>query len=102
MKAVFISFYQAFYDEVMAVLDKNNISGFTYWGEVQGRGTTDGEPHYGTHAWPTLNAAILTFVSDSKVRPLLSDLHDLDMTAEQQGLRAFVMPAEVMTDKNIE
>ena len=30
MKAVFISLYQAFYDEVMEILDKNEIRGFTF------------------------------------------------------------------------
>lgn len=100
MKAVFISFYQAFYDELMAVLEKNEVRGFTFWNEVQGRGSDDGEPHYGSHAWPTLNSAILTFVPDEKVQPLLSDLHELDLTAEQQGLRAFVWNAEEMNDKS--
>ncbi len=101
MKAVFISFYQAFYDEVMAVLEKNQIRGFTFWNEVQGRGSDDGEPHYGSHAWPTLNSAILTFVQDEKVKLLLQDIHELDLTAEQQGLRAFVWNAEEMTDKTV-
>lgn len=100
MKAVFISFYQAFYDEVMAVLEKNEIRGFTFWNEVQGRGSVDGEPHYGSHAWPTLNSAILAFMVNAKVEPLLKDLHELDLTAEQQGLRAFVWNAEEMTDKS--
>ena len=100
MKAVFISFYQAFYDEVMAVLEKNEIRGFTFWNEVQGRGSVDGEPHYGSHAWPTLNSAILAFMYNAKVEPLLKDLHELDLTAEQQGLRAFVWNAEEMTDKS--
>lgn len=100
MKAVFISFYQAFYDEVMAVLEKNEIRGFTFWNEVQGRGSQDGEPHYGSHAWPTLNSAILAFMDNAKVEPLLKDLHELDLTAEQQGLRAFVWNAEEMTDKS--
>lgn len=100
MKAVFISFYQAFYDELMAVLEKNEVRGFTFWNEVQGRGSDDGEPHYGSHAWPTLNSAIITFMPNDKVEPLLKDLHELDLTAEQQGLRAFVWNAEEMTDKS--
>ena len=100
MKAVFIAFYQAFYDEVLEVLDKNEIRGFTSWNEVQGRGTTDGEPHYGSHAWPTQNSALLAFVPDEKIQPLLRDIHELDMTAEQQGIRAFVWNAEEMTDKS--
>jgi len=100
MKAVFISLYQAFYDEVLEILDKQEIRGFTYWNEVQGRGSDDGEPHYGTHAWPTLNAAILAFMPDEKVKPLLQAIHELDISAEQQGLRAFVLNAEEVTDKD--
>lgn len=96
MKAVFISFYQAFYNEMMEVLDQLEIRGFTYWPEVQGRGSIDGEPHYGTHAWPTLNAAILTFVPDEKVAPLLDAVRKLDESAPQQGMRAFVLKAEEM------
>jgi nitrogen regulatory protein PII len=101
MKAVFISLYQAFYDEVMEILDKNEIRGFTFWNEVQGRGSHDGEPHYGTHAWPTLNSAVLAFVPDEKVKPLLHDIHELDVSAPQQGLRAFVLNAEEVTDKDL-
>jgi len=99
MKAIFVSFYQAFYEEVMEVLDKNEVRGFTFWQEVQGRGSDDGEPHYGSHAWPTLNSALMIFVPDEKVQPLLRDFHELDLSAEQQGLRAFVWNAEEMTDK---
>lgn len=82
------------------MLEKNEIRGFTFWNEVQGRGSVDGEPHYGSHAWPTLNSAILAFMDNAKVEPLLKDLHELDLTAEQQGLRAFVWNAEEMTDKS--
>ncbi|MBO4655012.1 MAG: hypothetical protein J5644_05670 [Bacteroidales bacterium] len=94
MKAVFISFYQAFYDEIIEILDKLEIKGFTFWQEVQGRGSNDGEPHYGTHAWPTLNSAMLIFLPSDKVAPLLKEIHLLDESAPQQGIHAFVMPAE--------
>lgn len=101
MKAVFAAFYQAFYDEVIDVLDKNDIRGFTFWNDVQGRGSQDGEPHYGSHAWPAQNSALLAFMPDEKVKPLIEDLHRLDLSAEQQGLRVFVLNAEEMTDKNL-
>jgi hypothetical protein len=94
MKAVFISFYQAFYEEVIQILDNQGVRGFTSWNEVHGRGSHTGEPHYGSHAWPTLNGAIISFVEDDKVAPLLEALHQLDISAEQQGLRAFVLHAE--------
>jgi len=96
MKAVFISAFQAFYDEIIAIFDRLKIRGFTYWSETQGRGTHRGEPHYGTHAWPSLNCSFLTFVEEHQVDELLEALKKLDQTAEQQGLRAFVMPCEEM------
>jgi hypothetical protein len=96
MKAIFISAFQAFYDEIIAIFDKLEIRGFTYWGETQGRGTNGGEPHYGTHAWPSLNCSFFVFMEDSKVDELLQNLKTLDQTAEEQGLRAFVMPCEKM------
>ena len=96
MKAVFITAFQAFYDEIIVILDKLEIRGFTYWSETQGRGTFQGEPHLGTHAWPMLNCSFLIFVEDTKVDSLLEALKALDLIAEQQGLRAFVMPCEKM------
>ncbi|MCL2247484.1 MAG: hypothetical protein FWC10_10340, partial [Lentimicrobiaceae bacterium] len=88
--------FQAFYDEIIAVFDQLQIRGFTYWSETQGRGTNTGAPHYGTHAWPALNCSFLTFVEAQKADELLEALKNLDQTAEQQGLRAFVMPCEQM------
>ena len=96
MKAVFISAFQAFYDEIVTVLDQLEIRGFTYWSETQGRGMYHGEPRYGTHAWPALNCSFLAFMEEHKVDELLEALRKLDQTAEQQGLRAFVMPCEKM------
>ena len=96
MKAVFISAFQAFYDEIIAIFDQLEIRGFTYWSETQGRGAYKGDPHYGTHAWPALNCSFLTFVEPPKAEELLEALKKLDQTAPQQGLRAFVIPCEQM------
>ncbi|KGL52395.1 MULTISPECIES: PG0541 family transporter-associated protein [Porphyromonas] len=94
MKAVFISFNQAYFEFIKDILDKLHLKGFTYWEEVRGEGSRTGEPHMGTHAWPTLNGALLVMVSETKVSPLLDALHALDKRAEQQGLRAFVWNIE--------
>jgi hypothetical protein len=96
MKAIFISAFQAFYDEIIAIFNQLKIMGFTYWSETQGRGTFNGDPHYGTHAWPMLNCSFLAFIEEEKVAELLDALQKLDKSAEQQGLRAFVMPCEQM------
>ncbi len=96
MKAVFIPYNQAYKDRLLNLFDKMSIRGFSMWDEVQGRGTQRGEPHYGNHAWPTLNSAIITMVPDEKVEPLLKALHEIDMETEAQGLHAFVWNIETM------
>jgi hypothetical protein len=94
MKAVFIPYNQAFKERLIDLLDRMNIRGFTMWDQVQGRGGLRGDPHYGNHAWPTLNASILTVVSDSQADDLLARLHALDVENEMQGLHAFVWNVE--------
>ncbi|MDR1938567.1 MAG: hypothetical protein LBQ73_08750 [Tannerellaceae bacterium] len=94
MKAIFISFNQAYYDAILTIMDRNAIRGYTYWEEVQGRGSKTGEPHYGSHAWPTKNSAILAVVEEEKVAVFLDLLHKLDSQTEAQGLRAFVWNIE--------
>ncbi|WP_106827848.1 PG0541 family transporter-associated protein [Parabacteroides pacaensis] len=94
MKAVFISFNQAYYEMIIELLDHNNIRGFTYWPEVQGRGSVNGEPRYGSHAWPALNSSIVTIIEEEKVDILLDLLHKMDKQTEALGLRAFVWNVE--------
>lgn len=43
MKAIFISFNQAYYEAIVSIMDRNNLKGFTYWDVVQGRGSKTGE-----------------------------------------------------------
>jgi hypothetical protein len=96
MKAVFIPYNQAYKDSLIELLDKMSIRGFTLWEQVQGRGAVTGEPHYGNHAWPTMNSSILAVIPDDKVSPLLKSIHDLDLLTEQQGIHAFVWNIEEM------
>ncbi len=94
MKSVFITFDQAYYERIIALLDRLSCRGFTYLDKVQGRGSKTGEPHFGSHAWPSMNSAIITIVDDAKVDSLLDALHKMDLQTEQLGLRAFVWNIE--------
>lgn len=94
MKAIFIAFDQAYYERIVTLLEKSNCRGFTAWEQVQGRGSRDGEPHYGSHAWPSMASSILTIVEDHRVDPLLDTLHSMDAATPKLGLRAFVWPIE--------
>lgn len=94
MKSILITFDQAYYERIIEMLNKNNCRGFSYFQQVQGRGSKTGDPHYGSHAWPSMCSAIITVVSDEKVRPILQHLRELDEATEQLGLRAFVWNIE--------
>lgn len=94
MKAVFIAYDQAYHEQIIAIFNYAHIKGFTAWEQVQGRGTNTGEPHFGTHAWPSLNSSILTVIPDEKVKSLLAELRKLDQTSTLMGLRAFVWNVE--------
>lgn len=89
MKAIMITYDQAHHEAVIEALNHTSCRGFTSFGEVQGRGSHNGEPHYGSHAWPALGGAILTMVADDRVRPLLDRLKALDEAKPNLGLRAF-------------
>ncbi len=94
MKAIFIAYDQAHHEAIIRILDKNNCRGFTSFGTVQGRGSKSGDPHYGSHAWPSLANAILTMVGSEQVDTVLSALKALDEERPKLGLRAFVWEIE--------
>lgn len=94
MKAIFIAYDQAFHEKIIEILERNSCRGFTAFGEVQGRGTKTGDPHYGTHAWPSLAQAMLVMAEDRHVPTVLSKLKTLDEERPKLGLRAFVWDAE--------
>ena len=89
MKSLFLSYNQALTDRVNRILDDQGIRGFTRWALTEGRGTIDGEPHYGTHAWPSMNASILAIIDDSQLDALLDAFRKMDEATRMQGSRAF-------------
>ena len=94
MKSVFIAYDQAQHENVLAVLSRSNVRGYTLLEQAQGCGTKTGDPHLGSHAWPTMNSAIITIVHDDRVEPLLKRLKALDDDNTMLGLRAFVWNCE--------
>ncbi len=94
MKAIFITYNQILNDRVHEILDRKFARGFSKWELTHGRGSTDGEPHYGSHAWPSMNSSILSVVDESKVKPIMDALRELDTETKMQGLRAFVWSVE--------
>ena len=89
MKAVFMSCNQSMYDSVMDLMNDMGLRGFTGWEELIGRGTNDGEPHLGNHAWPSMNSALISVMEDAQAAEFLKRLKQLDDDNKKQGIRAF-------------
>ncbi len=94
MTCVMIVFNQANTARVEYMLDTLEIHGFTFFEQVQGRGTNGGEPRRGTHAWPEMNSCVIAVVEDEQVAPLLEAVKKLDLRNEEVGVRAFVWNIE--------
>lgn len=94
MKAVMIVFNQANSERVEFVFDSLGIRGYTWWSEVQGRGSETGDPRKGTHTWPEMNAAAMTIIPSDQVAGLLDAVRKLDEINKEVGVRAFVWTIE--------
>ena len=94
MKAIFIAYNQAYNQEIVQLLEGLGQRGYTVWEEIGGRGSKDGEPHLGNHAWPTQNHALLTVVEDSLAPKVMEALRKTDAEGRALGLRAYVLPVE--------
>ena len=94
MKSACSTVDQAHYTQIVETRDKLSGRGYSYFEQMRGRGSKTGEPHYGSHAWPSMCSAIITMVDDDKVEPLLKRLKQMDEAKPQLGLRAFVWTIE--------
>jgi nitrogen regulatory protein PII len=90
MKAIMIIYNQAHTERIEFMLEKLGISGYSLWENVQGRGTTSGVPHLGTHAWPEINKSLLAIVDDDLIEKILNVVQKIDKVNEEVGIRAFV------------
>ena len=94
MKSIFITFDISHKEDIINMLEHNNCRGFSFFDQMQGRGSRTGDPHYGSHAWPSMCSGIITIVDDKRVDNLLKELKALDEDSELLGLRAFVWNVE--------
>lgn len=96
MKAVMIVYNHGMTEEIDELLQRLNIRGFTRFLNVHGQGSENGEPHLGSHIWPSQNGVVITIIKDELVDNLLENIKAIDKEAEEQGLHAFVFPIEKM------
>ena len=91
-----IVYNQANTERVEYMLDTLGVRGFTFFENVQGRGTSTGDPRRGSHAWPEMNSAMLCVVDESQVEPLTDAVQKLDLRNKEVGVKAFVWTIDQM------
>ena len=96
MQSIMIVYNQVLSRDVVELLEDFDVRGFTRWKDVEGRGSSTGDPHLGTHTWPALNEAMLCVVDEQRVEPVLNALTELDEQGEDRGLRAFVWDVQAV------
>lgn len=96
MRAVFVVFNQALSDQVADAIAKVGLRGFTRWTAVQGCGSDTGEPHLGTHTWPSVNTATLLVTDEASAGELVQRLDALNAASPKQGLRVFGWDVEAL------
>ena len=94
MKALFVAYNQAYNQEIVQLLEAHGQRGYTAWEEIGGRGSVDGTPHLGSHAWPTQNHALLSVLEDGVAARVMEALRALDGANPDLGLRAWLLPVD--------
>ncbi|HEX2967790.1 MAG TPA: P-II family nitrogen regulator [Bacteroidales bacterium] len=90
MKAIMIVYNQAHTEKIEYMFEKLGVKGFSLWENVQGRGSSTGVPHLGTHTWPEINKSVIAVVEDDLVDNILDKVKKIDAINEEIGIRAFV------------
>ena len=94
MKAIFVVYNQAYHQEIVELLNGLGQRGYTVWSEIGGRGSIDGEPHLGNHAWPTQNHALFTAVDNAIASDIMKAVKETDEANPKLGLRAYLWNIE--------
>jgi nitrogen regulatory protein PII len=97
MKMILIAYNQALDDEVMGALEECCLENYTKWTEVLGKGSSSG-PHLATHVWPKANNVLAVAADDESVEPILEQVKKLRAELGHEGIKAFVLPVEALTD----
>jgi hypothetical protein len=92
MQALWIVYDIVLDTEILSLLKKHAVAGYTRWPRLTGTGPQSG-PRLDDHVWPGANAAVLAVLPDDAVSALFPPLQSLrDEVGHQTGLYAFTVP----------
>ena len=74
-------------DEEMIEIIKSNSEGYTKFVGVQGEG--HGEPHLGTHIWPSVNNCIMAAIDNKNGKSIAASTKELKDKFPDIGIKIF-------------
>ncbi len=95
-KMVMISYNEAIDTEVMGVLADCGLYNYTKILGAFGRGSTSGT-HLGNDIWPGRNNILYIACPEKEAQQLLVLVKELRKKLGREGVKAFVLPAEEIT-----
>ena len=91
-----ICYNEALDNEVIELLDKADVAGYTKWTKVLGKGKTSG-PHLASHVWPKANNVLFTALPDENAVRVLEDIRKMKREVGAEGLKAFMWQIDSVT-----
>lgn len=96
MKMVMITYNEAIDIEVMEIVNGNGVMNYSRINRTYGKGTTS-KTHTGDQIWPGLNNILYLACEDAQADQIFSGIATLRKTLGKEGVKAFVMPLEKVT-----
>lgn len=96
MKLVLICYNEAIDDEIMEILDKAQVSGYTKWTKVLGKGQSSG-PHLYSHIWPKANNVVAAVASEDIAATIFENVRVMRRNLGAEGVKAFSWQVDSVT-----
>jgi hypothetical protein len=96
MKLVLICYNEAIDDEMMEILDKAQVSGYTKWTKVLGKGQSSG-PHLYSHIWPKANNVVAAVVAEDIAATIFKNVRAMRKKLGAEGIKAFSWQVDSVT-----
>lgn len=96
MKMVMLTYNEAIDVDVMEILNGCGLQRFSRITRTHGKGETS-KPHMGTEVWPGLNNILYVACNDDQAEQVVIGINNLRKSLGKEGVKAFVMPLEKVT-----
>ena len=91
-----ICYNEAIDDEVIELLHRAGVEGYTKWTKVLGSGKTSG-PHLYSHIWPKANNVIATVISEEVAPLVFENIRQMREKLGSEGIKAFMWQIDDIT-----